>query len=197
MLRQFDLGRTIAAVGAAVLLVALFLPWYIDDLSGWESFETADMLLAAAALVTLAATVRRLPFHVMAAPAAAVLIVLVALVNPPPVFQGEGDLARDAGIWLALAASLAMLAGTVLATSRISVTVGVADRPESADAPPSRPAGDPPAQARDEFAAAAASRRDSDPTTVAPPQRGGSLLGDHAPAREPDATQPLPPAPPR
>ena len=64
----------------------------------------------------------------------AVVVVVVSLVNHPPGTAGTGD-DPMIGIWLALAASVLMLAGLVLSVARISVAVNLADQPPGTPAP--------------------------------------------------------------
>ena len=48
------LGPLVAALGALLLIVSLFLDWY-EDLTAFTVFEFLDLLLFGLALVTLAA----------------------------------------------------------------------------------------------------------------------------------------------
>ena len=132
MTRRFEIGPIIVAAGALVLLVSLFLDWF-GDLTAWEAFELADVLLAALAVAALVAAVglvapelsyvdgRRLP-----ALAVAVTVLVVAeLISPPP-FVGEAD--PQTGAWLALAAALVMLIGAGLSIGKVSFSVAIEGR---------------------------------------------------------------------
>lgn len=129
MARRFDLGRALLVVGAVLLLASLFLEWYDTGQSGWQVFEALDLALlaiAAAALwVALAPDDAPKALGVVA-PAAAVVIVALQLVDPPP--AAGSDAAPSSGAWLALGGSLAMAVGAALSLAAISVTVSVADR---------------------------------------------------------------------
>ena len=46
-------GFALAAIGAVVLFVSLFLNWFEPGLDAWTVFEIEDLLLAALALFTL------------------------------------------------------------------------------------------------------------------------------------------------
>src|ERR687896_624794 len=132
MTRRFEVGPILVALGAALLLVSLFLDWY-GPLSAWEAFEVVEILLAglaAAALIVAAGQLtpdlafgerRWLPIVVT------VIAVLVAavLIDPPPAAGGE---ALEQGAWLAFAAALLMLAGAVLSVGRISFAISVEGR---------------------------------------------------------------------
>ena len=54
MTRRFDIGPLLVALGALVLLVGLFLDWY-GGVNAWNSFELADVVLAALAAAGLVA----------------------------------------------------------------------------------------------------------------------------------------------
>ena len=54
--RPLDAGAAVAAGGAVLLLISLFLDWYGDDghgYSAWTLFEVIDLLLAAIALIAI------------------------------------------------------------------------------------------------------------------------------------------------
>jgi hypothetical protein len=154
--RRFPVGPLIAAVGAIVLLVSLFLDWY-EEFSAWTVFEVLDLVLAAVAIASLLSLLRELGLGpvrraVIGAgallPLAGVALVVVVsqVLNHPP---AADDFDKEFGIWLALAASIVMLAGAVLASTRISLALDVEPRPGAdPDAPtvaqPDRPEGPPP-----------------------------------------------------
>jgi hypothetical protein len=129
-LRWLRSGDWLAAAGGAVLLIALFLPWYTvapgqgtvssRQLTGWQAFSVIDILLALAALVglALAATtaVRRTPalpvaLGVLGTPIGtlAAILVLVRIVDQP----GPNEILDvAAGAWLAFAGALLLVAGS-------------------------------------------------------------------------------------
>jgi hypothetical protein len=128
MARRFDLGRALLIAGGALLIISLFVDWYDTGQSGWEVFETLDLVLFAlgAGAIALAVWPDWVPDWRAAALAAAVLfIVAVQLIDAPPA-AGDGDPAT--GIWLALGAGFLMAAGAVLVMASISVTVQLAER---------------------------------------------------------------------
>jgi hypothetical protein len=123
-----DLGRAVLFAGSALLLISLFTEWYDVGLTGWEVFETLDLVLAALAVGGMVAALRPdlLPsWSGLALPGAAIVIVVVQLVNDPPAATGA-DL--SGGAWAALAGALLMGAGAALSLSAISVTVQVRER---------------------------------------------------------------------
>lgn len=128
MPRPMDLGRAVLFAGSGLLLISLFLEWYDVGLTGWEVFETLDLVLAALALGGMAASVRPdlLPsWSGLALPGAALLIVVVQLLNDPPAAAGASP---SSGAWIALAGTFLMAAGSALSLSAISVTVQVRER---------------------------------------------------------------------
>ena len=52
-MRRIDTGVLVAAAGAVMLLVSLWLHWFEPELSAWETFEVWDIVLAASAVYTL------------------------------------------------------------------------------------------------------------------------------------------------
>jgi peptidoglycan/LPS O-acetylase OafA/YrhL len=132
--RNIEAGVLLLAAGALLLLVSLFLDWYQPSIDAWEIFEVWDLVLAVLAIVALTALAGRMgfgrprPASWLAAPAgAALVIVLFAIINPPPLSRSvDGD--PDTGLWLALVASVLMAAGALLTVARISVAFSAAPR---------------------------------------------------------------------
>ena len=131
--REIEIGPLVAAAGAVLLIVSLFLNWY-DDFSAFTVFEVLDLVLAVlavAALVSLAEAAGFIsggPLGASAAlvfGAAALAIVGSQLLNHPP-----AGIDRDVslGLWLALGGSALIVAGSLLATAKISLAVGVERR---------------------------------------------------------------------
>jgi hypothetical protein len=125
---RFDAGTGLVALGALLLLVSLFVDWYDPSGDAWNVFELVDVVLALAAVACLVAVVPRYAGLQRAVPFisfAALFIVAVQLIDPPPAA------ARDelvTGAWLALAATLLMALGSALSAASISVTVDVRSR---------------------------------------------------------------------
>jgi hypothetical protein len=156
---QLPIGPLIAAIGAIMLIVSLFLDWY-EDLTGFTVFEFLDLLLTGLAVLTLvslagAMGVIRQPLRPglpLGVALLALVIVLSQLVNDPPAVAGPNGRDQDIGIWLALGGSALMVAGAVLSAARIAISVEPRDRraaparpapvdeaPTVADEPPPRP----------------------------------------------------------
>jgi hypothetical protein len=132
--QRTDAGPAIAALGAVVLFLSLFLTWYRPDVSGWDVFETLDLLLAGIAIAAgaLAAgqlgasfadgvDLRLLPLL----GAIAIAAVGVTLLQGPPGTEGA-ELAS--GAWVALGGAVLVFLGGALSAARISVTVTFAGR---------------------------------------------------------------------
>jgi hypothetical protein len=120
-LRRVRYGEWIAGISGAVLLVALFLPWYSsaagDTESAWQAFGFVDIVLMLAALMgiglaTAAATQRSAAvpqtvgaLTVPVAFVAAILVAIRALSLP------TGADGRQAGLYVGIAATLGVLVG--------------------------------------------------------------------------------------
>ena len=160
MPERIDGGRALAALGALVLIVSLFLHWFgpIEGvgfpgrtpgggaLTGWGAFEFLDMLLTFLALVAVIHSVPALSraVHAPDEPAglflglgvAAFVIVAISVINKPPAASIR-PLAF--GAWLGFAGAALMAIGGVLSAARVSIVVAVAPRSRrTALAPESR-----------------------------------------------------------
>jgi hypothetical protein len=130
--RRIDAGDVLAALGALLLLVSLFLAWF-GDLNGWQAFETLDLVLAALAILALAAAAAGAgllsgPSPRLLAPLGALLLVIVAvqLVEPPPAISDDADV--ETGAWLALAGAALVAIGGLMRVAQVSVSVSVGGR---------------------------------------------------------------------
>jgi hypothetical protein len=119
-LRRLRAGELIAGVAGLVLLVSLFLSWY-DGRSGWESLGILDVILALVALDAIAIPILTAAYPVPALPLAhqslttlvasvAFLLVVGRVLNIPDWADG-----REGGLWIALVATLGVVAGGLLA----------------------------------------------------------------------------------
>jgi hypothetical protein len=138
---HIPVGPLVAAIGAILLIVSLFLDWY-ENLSGFTVFEFLDLLLVALAIATRARLASDLgvlrapsrPGLALVLAVLALLIVLSQIVNDPPAVAGPNGSEQDTGIWLALAGAILMVAGAVLSTARIAIAVEPRSRGASAPA---------------------------------------------------------------
>jgi len=169
-MRRFDIGPLIVAVGSLVLLVSLFMDWYAGE-TAWGAFEVADVLLAALAVAALLASLGMIAEEIQvldgrwlpAAVLAAALLVIAEILSPPPVVGGADP---QEGAWVAFAATLVMLVGTVLSLGRVSFSFAIEGRePRRVAAVDHRP---PPTET-----GAPVARGDETSATEALPEEGG------------------------
>jgi hypothetical protein len=142
--RNLEAGMLLIAVGAIMLFVSLFLEWYSPNAEAWDVFEVWDLVLAALAVAALVSAAGRMGIGsprpaswLIGSSVAALVIVVFALIDPPPVAdaigaQGNGFGDPDTGLWIALAGTILMSAGALLSVARISVAfaAGGSDTPD-------------------------------------------------------------------
>jgi len=125
----------IAFIGALTLLVGLSLDWYDPEISAWTAFEVVDILLAAIAVGVVVVAVGRSPERpqleaaagwLPAAAVAALVLVVVSLINPPP---AAVDLDLAVGAWVSLAGAILLVVAAVMATTYLSLVVTMRPRP--------------------------------------------------------------------
>lgn len=107
--------QLVIGAGGALLIGALFMPW-ANDRSGWELFATTDVFLLIVGLVALAAAITGGRVGVfrpdvslngaadLFAVAATILLAWLAI------FDFPDGASREAGLFIALAASIAIAA---------------------------------------------------------------------------------------
>jgi hypothetical protein len=154
---QLAVGPLVAAVGAVLLIVSLFLDWYVG-LTGFTVFEFIDLLLVLLALATIAGLAGGMGL-VSPAPSPSVslvvalftiFVVLTQIINDPPAVVGPDGQDQDIGIWLALSGAAVMVAGGVLGYASISLAFEPRAREQEGDVsgvssppPPGRPGPEP------------------------------------------------------
>jgi hypothetical protein len=134
MTRRFEVGPILVALGAAALLVSLFLDWY-GPLTAWDAFEVVEVLLAALADIAFVIAAGQLMpdleyvarGRLPAVVAAVVALIAAEIINPPPAAAGEP---LSAGAWIAFGAAVLMFIGAVLTFGRVSFAVSVEGRDE-------------------------------------------------------------------
>jgi hypothetical protein len=126
-LRRLRAGEWIAAACGVGLLVSLWLPWYSSasgedsKWSGWESLAALDVILALIAATAVGLLIVTATQRVPAVPVAlsvfvtfagllGVLLVLFRVLGTPAGADG-----REWALWLALASSLGIVAGGLVA----------------------------------------------------------------------------------
>ena len=145
-------GQALAALGAIVLLVGLFLDWF-GQRNAWTTFEVLDLVLAAIAVATLVGLVPASAWGRRSTPVvppeylgplgiAAVVIVIAALINHPPTGAGHSP---HIGVWVALAGGLLIALGGILRSARISLVITTRPTADSRGATERPPTSRPPA----------------------------------------------------
>jgi hypothetical protein len=109
-------GEAVAGLGGVVLLVSLFLPWFEPGRSGFDSLAVADLFVAAAALAAMALPLlsaghEKTDVPVVAATVSVIGSLIALAIVAYRLFDPIGG-GREAGLYLALAASIAVLAGS-------------------------------------------------------------------------------------
>jgi peptidoglycan/LPS O-acetylase OafA/YrhL len=149
MPKRINGGMALVVLGAIALIVSLFLHWYEPNRSAWTVFEVWDVVLAGIGIASILSVVpihrrdvpdehlvpqRWLPFLA----GAALVIVVVALVNNPPAARGAG---LQVGAWLAFGAAVVLAAGAILSRARVSlvITPRAPGEPRPTPAPPEPP----------------------------------------------------------
>ncbi len=142
MPKRMNGGLAVAAVGAGLLIVSLFLDWFAPGRSAWTVFELNDLVLALIGALVVGVAVadafarpgteRLVPEgSVVYAGIGALIIVVANLIQPPPTAVHSS---REIGAWLALAAALLITSGGFLMRARISLVISLreANRPRRA-----------------------------------------------------------------
>jgi hypothetical protein len=141
-----EAASLLAAIGGVLLLISLFLAWYTlpgYTITAWTAFEVWDVVLAAIALAVLISIATALgwwrgPAHSVSLAAlggAALVIVASQLIDRPPSALHS---AVGTGGWLGLVGAGAILVGSLLAESRVTVSFNPA---APTTTPAARPAG--------------------------------------------------------
>jgi hypothetical protein len=202
--RKLDARELLAALGGLLVLISLFLDWFERDgrgaegtllpgdfsVTGWQVFESLDLVLAALAVLAIATgaaalgTVAALgPRSLLPLGLVLLMIVVVQLVSQPPAAWGSDP---TTGAWMALGGSLLVVLGGALSAARIDITVNVGPRDTrrrvpAVDRRPSAPS-----------APSAPSEPSAPPAaTPSPSARAGSTAAPAA--ADPQATQPFKP----
>ena len=137
-------GQALVAIGAIALIARMFLSWYEPGRSAWTVFEMWDIVLAAIGIASIAAILpaRRtgvrdehmIPERWLSALAgAAMVIVVVSLINHPPTARGDSP---EVGAWLALGSAVVLGAGAILSRARVSLVIALRSQEGGSAAPP-------------------------------------------------------------
>jgi hypothetical protein len=128
-------SAALGVIGAGLMAASPFPHWYhLDtgdsnfDVSGWDAFETTDLLLVGAAVLTLFILVRRSREPAIAGRRLLVLgatmaaIVGIQLIDKTPLFAftDSFEVELRIGAWMALAGALLVLAAGALTSRRVA-----------------------------------------------------------------------------
>jgi hypothetical protein len=117
---KYGLGHLVCGTGGILLIVSLFLPWVGNgdvDLSGWELWTMADVLLLIVGIVAIGAAITGGHFGLfrpdMSLNGAADLLGVVATVLLAwlILFDFPSGASRDIGVFLALIGAMAVAGG--------------------------------------------------------------------------------------
>src|SRR5436190_2396897 len=133
MPQRMNGGLAVAAIGAVLLIVSLFLDWFAPARDAWTVFELNDLILAGIALLVLEVAVADLLARpeaqryvpegsVVYAGVGALIIVGATLIQPPP---GAIHSSREIGAWLGLAAAALITAGGFAIRARVSLVIAL------------------------------------------------------------------------
>jgi hypothetical protein len=147
MPQRINGGLVLAAAGAALLLVSLFLDWFEPGGTAWTVFELNDLVLAALGLLVLGIAAMSLIGSPRAPQVAegsipfaglgALIIVVATLIQPPPAALHSSP---RVGAWLGLVAAAMIGLGGLLLRTRIAVVVTPRTRPAPPRRQPEEPA---------------------------------------------------------
>ena len=127
-----NVGRALSAVGALIVVLALFMTWYhivrpggeTDDTTGWQTFTNLRWVILAGAIVTIAtALVRQTrPVLIVRTILGVVLAVLILrrIIWPADV---EGDVTTEIGVYVSLVGAILVALGGLVDSGREVVQV--------------------------------------------------------------------------
>jgi hypothetical protein len=120
-------GRILSAVGAALLIVALFLVWYHVDRdsgitttsTGWDTFPRLRIIILVGALLTFAtALVPQVRWVLLARTALGLVLaalIVRRIVDPPDI---DDPISSQIGVYIGLLGALAVALGGLVDTGR-------------------------------------------------------------------------------
>jgi peptidoglycan/LPS O-acetylase OafA/YrhL len=127
-----NVGRALSALGALIVVLALFMTWYhivrpggaADDTTGWQTFPNLRIAILAGGILTIASALVRQTRPVLIARTilGIVLAVLILrrIIFPPDV---TGDVSSQIGVYVGFVGSLLVALGGLVDTGRHVVEV--------------------------------------------------------------------------
>jgi peptidoglycan/LPS O-acetylase OafA/YrhL len=125
-----NVGRALSAIGALIVVLALFMTWYhivrpdgsVDDTTGWQTFTNLRFVILAGGVITIgtALVAQTRPVLVVRTVLGVVLAVLILrrIVFPPDV---AGDVTSQIGVYAGLVGALIVALGGLVDTGRTVV----------------------------------------------------------------------------
>ena len=128
MLLKPNVGRALSAIGALVVVLALFMTWYhvtkgttTDDTTGWQTFTRLRFVILAGALVTWATVA--VPQSRGALVVRTVVGVVVALLVLRRIIDPPANASAAFGVYVGVVGALAVAAGGLVDSGREIVEV--------------------------------------------------------------------------
>jgi hypothetical protein len=138
MPERIDARPVLTVLGAALLLISLFLTWYtipptppavtgVDVGNAWQVFESLDLILAGIAIVSIFAAWEQVTgrdrlgsFWMLPLGLTALIVVGSQILDAPPsILQAD----PATGAWLGLGGAVAMVVGGLLSTAHVSLAL--------------------------------------------------------------------------
>jgi peptidoglycan/LPS O-acetylase OafA/YrhL len=127
-----NVGRALSAVGALIVVLALFMTWYhivrpdgaVDDTTGWQTFTNLRFVILAGGIITIATALvgQTRPVLVVRTVLGLILAVLILrrIIFPPDVV---GEVTSQIGVYVGLVGALLVALGGLVDTGREVVQV--------------------------------------------------------------------------
>jgi peptidoglycan/LPS O-acetylase OafA/YrhL len=125
-----NVGRTLSAVGALIVVLALFMTWYhivrptgaVDDTTGWQTFTKLRWVILIGGLLTIASALVRQTRPVVIG-RGLLGIVLAVLILRRIIFPADvsGDVSSQIGVYVGLVGALAVALGSLVDTGRTMI----------------------------------------------------------------------------
>ncbi len=133
MLLKPNVGRSLSAVGALVVVLALFMTWYhvartgvpTDDTTGWQTFTRLRFVILVGALITIGTAVvaQVRPMLIVRTLVGLVVAALIfrRIISPPSLTGAE--VSSAIGVYVGFAGALAVALGGLVDSGREIVEV--------------------------------------------------------------------------
>ena len=127
-----NVGRALSAIGALIVVLALFMTWYhivrpdgtVDDTTGWQTFTNLRIVILAGAILTILSALPPQPRPLLIARTILGLILFVLIlrriIDPPDV---TGDVTAQIGVYAGAVGAVLVALGGLVDTGRHVVEV--------------------------------------------------------------------------